>query len=127
MKQYTESHEWFEAVDGNPGLVKIGISAHAAQELGDVVFVDLPEVNRAFAKAESMAVIESVKAVGDLWAPFAGTVTQVNEQLNDEPALVTSSPEDEGWILLLQAERPEDVDNAGMTPDAYQALLAKKG
>lgn len=127
MKRYTESHEWFDPTEeSQSGLFKIGISSHAAEQLGDVVFVELPEIGKEVEAGNSMAVIESVKAVGDLYAPFTGIVKAVNEDLNDQPGNVTADPEGDGWILVLEASDAEGAGKQGMTQEEYQAKLASE-
>ena len=97
---YTESHEWL-AVDGD--IVTVGITEHAQEQLGDIVYIGLPEVGASFAAGDSAAVIESVKAASDIYAPLAGEVTEVNEALNDSPDTVNSSPYENGWLYKLKA------------------------
>jgi glycine cleavage system H protein len=101
--RYSEDHEWLRIEDGE-GVV--GITAHAADELGDVVFVELPEVGRKLAKGETFGVIESVKTASDLFAPIAGEVVAVNAALGDEPELVNSEPYAGGWMVRLRLDDP---------------------
>ncbi len=101
--RYSEDHEWLRIEDGE-GVV--GITAHAADELGDVVFVELPEVGRKLAKGETFGVIESVKTASDLFAPVAGEVVAVNDALGDEPELVNSEPYAGGWMVRLRLDDP---------------------
>jgi glycine cleavage system H protein len=103
-RKYQESHE-YATTDGEP--VTVGISDFAQDELGDIVFVELPEAGDEVSQGEDFGVIESIKAVSDLYAPVSGTVSAVNDALFDQPELVNESPYDEGWMLKL-----EDVDDA---------------
>ena len=95
---FTEDHEWIK-VDGNSGTV--GISPYAAKALGDVVYVELPEIGRDMAKGDEAAVVESVKAASEVYAPVAGEVTAVNEALEDAPETVNASPDGDGWFLKM--------------------------
>lgn len=99
--RYSEDHEWLRTEDGE-GVV--GITAHAADELGDVVFVELPEVGRKLAKGETFGVIESVKTASDLFAPVAGEVVAVNDALGEAPELVNSEPYEGGWMVRLRLD-----------------------
>jgi glycine cleavage system H protein len=116
--RYTEDHEWLK-VDGDEGTV--GITAYAANELGDVVFVELPEVGRSLDKAQSFGVIESVKTASDLYSPLAGEVVAVNEKLADHPELVNSDPYGEGWMVRLRLADPAAAD-ALHDAEAYSQL-----
>lgn len=98
---FTKEHEWVLVKDD---VVRIGISEHAQSELGDVVFVDLPEVGVEVEEGEGFAVVESVKAVADVYAPVSGEVVKVNEELEDSPELVNESPYDQGWIAEIKVE-----------------------
>ena len=97
---YTESHEWARANDD--GTVTVGITDHAQHLLGDLVFVEIPEVGRAVAAAESCAVVESVKAASDVYSPLEGVLVEVNEALADTPELINEDPYGEGWIFRLK-------------------------
>jgi glycine cleavage system H protein len=99
--RYSEDHEWLRT-EGGEGV--IGITAYAADELGDVVFVELPEIGRRLAKGEVFGVIESVKTASDLFAPVAGEVIAVNEALGDDPELVNSEPYGGGWMVRLRLD-----------------------
>jgi glycine cleavage system H protein len=101
--RYSEDHEWLRIEDGE-GVV--GITAHAADELGDVVFVELPEIGRKLAKGETFGVIESVKTASDLFAPVAGEVVAVNDALGEDPELVNSEPYAGGWMVRLRLDDP---------------------
>lgn len=117
---YTNDHEWLRREDD--GSVSIGITEHAASSLGDLVYVELPEVGADVDSGGEMAVVESVKAASDVYAPIAGSVVAVNEDLNDEPEKINAEPYDDGWIVKL---KPSDAidESELMTPNAYQELL----
>lgn len=117
--RYTSEHEWLRKEQD--GSVTIGITDHAQSALGDLVYVELPEVGQEIASGAEMAVVESVKAASDVYAPIAGTVVDVNAVLADEPEKINADPYGDGWIVRL---RPDD-DDLGETldPDEYQALL----
>lgn len=104
--KYAASHEWL-AEDG-----KVGISDHAQEQLGDVVYVELPEVGRVVAAGENIAVVESVKTASDIYSPASGTVTAVNEDLSGSPELVNSSPYDGGWLFKLDVTEEGDLMDA---------------
>lgn len=117
---YTNDHEWLRREDD--GTVTIGITEHAATALGDLVYVELPEVGQDVESAGEMAVVESVKAASDVYAPIAGSVVAVNEELSDDPEKINSEPYGEGWIVRMSIS--EDIDEGELlTPDAYQQLL----
>ncbi|MGM0615998.1 MAG: glycine cleavage system protein GcvH [Pseudomonadota bacterium] len=115
---YAPSHEW--VLDNQDGTVTIGITDHAQEALGDVVFVELPEVGNALSKGEEFGVIESVKAASDLYAPVNGEVIEVNEGLEDSPETVNESPYEDGWIMKVRLDG--SVDDL-LDADAYQASI----
>ena len=115
--KYTKEHEWLRREDD--GSFTIGITDHAQAALGDLVYVELPEVGQDVEEGGEMAVVESVKAASDVYAPIAGNVAAVNEGLGDDPEKINSDPYGDGWIVRLNAAG--DVDEAAlMAPDAYQ-------
>ena len=116
---YTKTHEWVR--DNGDGTVTIGITEHAQELLGDVVFVELPEVETTLTEEENCGVIESVKAASDMYAPLAGEVTQVNEELDAEPELINSAPFGEGWIFSMKLNDMADLDNL-LSADDYEAF-----
>lgn len=118
--KYTEEHEWLRHDDD--GNVTIGISEYAQEQLGDVVYVELPEINRVIHAGEDAAVIESVKAAGDIKAPLNGTVIQINELLTEEPEIVNSDPLGDGWFFRIKPDNEEDLENF-MDEDAYAEFL----
>ena len=117
--RYTRDHEWIR-LEGD--VATVGVSDYAQEQLGDVVFVELPEVGKLLAKGAEAAVIESVKAASEIFAPVAGEVIEVNGALADEPGTVNADPEGEGWFLRLRVTNPTEVE-ALMTIDAYQEFL----
>ncbi|MBC1482525.1 glycine cleavage system protein GcvH [Listeria sp. FSL L7-1485] len=116
---YTEEHEWVKAEDGS---YLIGITDFAQDQLGDIVFVELPEVGDTVAKGDSIGSIESVKTVSDFYAPVSGKVVAVNETLEDEPELINSNPYDTGWILKLAEVEAADID-ALLSSEDYEKTL----
>ena len=118
MLKYTEDHEWLQA-DGDEVIV--GITAHASEQLGDVVFVELPEVGREVAKGEEIVVIESVKAASDIVAPIAGVITAVNEALPDAPGMVNDDAMS-AWFFRIKPAAGESIDGF-MDEAAYNALI----
>ena len=121
---YSKDHEWV-ALEAD-GLVTIGITDHAQAALGDIVFVELPELGRNVAKSEACAVVESVKAASDVYAPLSGTVAEVNQAIVDAPGKVNEAPEGAGWFFKLRLENPgalkDLLDRAGY--DEYLRSLA---
>ena len=117
--RYTDDHEWVR-VEGDAGVV--GITAYAADQLGDIVFVELPAVGTKLTARQSFGVIESVKAVSDLYAPLAGEVAEANEELAAKPELVNSDPYGEGWMLRLRLDSASDAD-ALRDASAYRDLI----
>lgn len=116
--KYTKEHEWLRQEED--GSVTIGVTDHAQSALGDLVYVELPEVGQDVECGGDMAVVESVKAASDVYAPIGGTVIQVNEDLADDPEKINADPYGDGWIVRLQ---PSGDAGDAMEPDAYQAFL----
>ena len=119
---FTEDHEWLRREDD--GSVTVDITDHAQASLGDLVYVELPEVGQDVDSGGDMAVVESVKAASDVYAPIDGTVLAVNEALADDPEIINADAFGDGWIVIL---KPSDALDEGslLTPDAYQSLLDK--
>jgi len=117
---YTNDHEWLRREDD--GSVTIGITEHAASALGDMVYVELPEVGQDVDVGGEMAVVESVKAASDVYAPIGGSVVAVNEALADEPEKINSDPHGDGWIVRVQPSDTID-ESALMSPGDYQTFL----
>jgi glycine cleavage system H protein len=118
--KYTPDHEWLN-VEGNTAIV--GITHHAQDALGDVVFVDLPEVGKAFAAKEIAGVVESVKAAADVYMPVSGEITEVNEALRADPSLANSDPMGAGWFFKVKLSAPAELD-ALMDETSYTAFSA---
>lgn len=118
---YTDSHEW--VLDNGDGTVTVGITDHAQEALGDVVFVELPEAGRELDAGDEFGVIESVKAASDLYSPLAGEIVDVNDTLEDSPETVNDSPYSEGWILKLKLADQGDLESL-MSAEAYTDLVA---
>lgn len=116
--RYASSHEWARLEDD--GTVTVGISDHAQEALGDVVFVELPEVGNTYSAGEEIGVVESVKAASDIYAPIAGEVIAVNEALADSPEIINESPYDDGWFFKLQPSEVGELENL-MDAEAYDA------
>jgi len=117
--KYTEEHEWLRA-EGDAFVV--GITEHATTQLGDLVFVELPEVGTTVSKDDEIVVIESVKAASDIMAPVDGEITEVNSALTDDPSLANSDPLGEGWFFKIKASDPSQLDGL-MDEAAYNALI----
>lgn len=120
-RYFTEDHEWID-VDGEVGTV--GITEYAQEQLGDIVFVEVPDEGKELAKGDDAAVVESVKAASDIYAPVSGIVLEGNADLADEPALVNSSPEEDGWFFKLTLSDAEELEGL-MDESAYQAFVSK--
>jgi len=116
--RYTKTHEWLR--DNGDGTVTVGITEHAQELLGDVVFVELPEVETVLTAEENCGVIESVKAASDMYAPLDGEITEVNEELDSEPELINSAPFGEGWIFTMKLKSMDDLDTL-LDADEYEA------
>lgn len=113
------AHEYV-ITDGN--VATIGITDFAAQALGDIVYVDLPEVDEEFEKGESFGSVESVKAASDVYAPIGGTVVETNEALADAPEIINESPEDKGWFMKIKIDDADELDEL-MDADAYKSFI----
>jgi glycine cleavage system H protein len=116
---YTDQHEWIR-VEGDEGTV--GITRHATEQLGDVVFVEVPAVGKVLAKGAEGAVVESVKAASEVYAPVGGAVTAVNEEIAGDPAKVNADPEGEGWFFKIKLSNPAEL-NELMTEDKYREFV----
>ncbi len=118
-KRYTKDHEWV-VLDGD--IATIGITDHAQEQLGDVVHVELPELDREVSANEACAVVESVKAASDVYAPLAGKVVEINETITEEPAIVNSDAEGEGWFFKLELDDPASFEEL-MDDEAYEEFM----
>ena len=117
--RYTKEHEWIK-VEKDIGTV--GITHYAQEKLGDIVFVELPKVGTQLGAMESLGTVESVKAVSDIYSPVAGSVTEVNTALADNPALVNDDPHGKGWLVKIKLSKPKDLD-ALLSADKYQEFI----
>jgi glycine cleavage system H protein len=117
---YTENHEWLR--DDGAGVYAVGITDYAAEQLGDITYVELPSVGEEFAQDEEVAVVESVKAATDVYAPVGGRVVAVNEALEEHPEQVNASPYEDGWFFKLKGVIPADLESL-MTAAAYDTFL----
>jgi glycine cleavage system H protein len=118
-RYYTQDHEWID-VDGD--IATVGITDYAQGQLGDIVFAEVPAVGAVLKKGGDAAVVESVKAASDVYAPVSGTVTVGNDALGDDPALVNSDPEGDGWFFKLTLSEPEEIESL-MDAAAYKAFV----
>ncbi|MFC0338574.1 glycine cleavage system H protein [Kushneria avicenniae] len=121
--RYSDSHEWVQ--DNGDGTVTIGITDHAQQALGDVVFVELPEVGSTITTGEEFGVVESVKAASDLYAPLSGEVLGVNTLLEDAPESLNESPYDDAWLIKIRLAEPDELESL-MDADGYTELVANE-
>ena len=120
--KYTKDHEWI--VETDDGTALVGITDHAQEALGDLVFVELPEMRRDVESGDVCAVVESVKAASDVYSPVAGNIAEVNIALDDSPELVNDDPYGEGWLFRLTPASPRDLEEL-LDADAYQRVLAE--
>jgi glycine cleavage system H protein len=122
-RKYTKTHEWVR-LEGTTGI--LGITFYAQSELGDMVFVDLPEKGKALVAGEEMGTIESVKAVSEIYAPVSGEVVEVNEVLKDHPEKVNGDPYGDGWLVKVRVGNPKEVEEL-LSPDAYKSHVEEGG
>lgn len=118
--QYTQTHEWCRIEDD--GSVVVGITFHAQEQLGELVFVDLPDVGDLMNAFDEIAVVESVKAASDVFSPLTGKIIEINEDLEDSPNLVNSDPYGDGWLFRIEPQDPEEF-NELMDAEAYEHFL----
>lgn len=116
--RYSEEHEWVKSEDGK---VRVGITDFAQHELGDIVFVELPEIGDEFKANEPFGSVESVKTVSELYAPVSGKVVEINEELNDNPEYVNESPYEKAWMIVLEPSDSSEIDKL-LTADQYEAM-----
>jgi glycine cleavage system H protein len=123
--KYTKEHEWIlvESEEGAISTIKVGITEFAQSELGDLVFVDLPKVGANLEKGKAFCVVESTKAASDVYAPVAGTVSEVNSELSNSPDLVNQSPYEKGWLAIIKDVKAEDLSEL-MSAEQYQSYLS---
>lgn len=120
MKKFTQDHEWIELIDG---VGTVGITDHAQAELGDIVFVELPELEAEITQGDEAAVIESVKAAGEIKSPVSGEIVEVNDALVDTPAMVNDDPEGDGWVYKIRLSDEGELDEL-MDEDAYKDFIS---
>lgn len=118
--KFAETHEWARLNDD--GTVTVGISHHAQEQLGDLVFVEVPEVDAEVSAQDAVAVVESVKAASDIYAPVTGKVVAINEALADSPELINDNPFEDGWIFTLEPDNKDDL-NSMMTAGDYDSMV----
>ena len=118
-KRFTKDHEWV-VLDGD--IATVGITDHAQEQLGDLVHIELPELERAVAEGEACAVVESVKAASDVYSPLAGKIVEINETIVEDPSIVNSDAEGEGWFFRIEVEDPDAWEQL-MDQDAYEEYL----
>ncbi|MCF7887512.1 MAG: glycine cleavage system protein GcvH [Candidatus Omnitrophica bacterium] len=116
---FTKNHEWAK-VEGNIAIV--GITEYAASQLGDVVFIDLPQKGKNYKQDETLAEIESVKAASDIYTPLSGKITEINSELDDSPEIINNSPENEGWIAKIELTNPDEIKSL-FDKDSYNKYL----
>ncbi|MGG1398589.1 glycine cleavage system protein GcvH [Bacillus salipaludis] len=121
---YSKEHEWVLKLDGN--RVRIGISDYAQKQLGDIVFVENPQVDDEVTADESMGTIESVKAVSEIFAPVSGTVVRINEELEDAPQTINEHPFSQGWLVEVEMSVPEELESL-LNEDEYKAFINEEG
>ncbi|MDY0176703.1 MAG: glycine cleavage system protein GcvH [Lentisphaeria bacterium] len=119
MKLYAKTHEWVQVENG---IATLGISEFAAEELGDVTYIEMPALDEKFAAGDIFGSVESVKAASDLFCPIGGSICEINEELEDEPALLNQSAEDQGWICKLEKINESDL-SALMSLEEYLAFV----
>lgn len=120
MLKYTKDHEWLK-IEGD--VATVGITAHATEQLGDIVFVELPEQGASFGQGDTAATVESVKAASDIYAPVSGEITETNQDIVDDPAIVNQDPTGKGWFFKLKMKDPKEADDL-MDEDAYNQMIA---
>jgi len=120
---YTKEHEWVK-LEGDVAIV--GITDYAQDQLGDIIYVELPEVGRKVKRMETVATVEAVKTAADVYSPLSGEVVEINAELNDHPELLNQDPYGKGWMFKLKIENPEEV-KALLSPEEYQKLIEGTG
>lgn len=118
--KYTDSHEWVDM--DSQQIARIGITQYAQKELGDIVYVELPQLGKQVNAAQEVAVLESTKAAADIYSPLSGIISEVNDKLTGQPELINNAPEKEGWICKIRLSNPAELDLL-MDQSAYEALL----
>ncbi len=119
--RYTSEHEWIRVENG---IGTVGITSYAQEQLGDIVFVELPEVGREVKKMEGVAVVESVKAASDIYTPVSGKIVEVNEDLNSSPNLINEDPYGKGWLFKIELSKPEELEEL-LSAEEYERLITE--
>ena len=120
--RYTKEHEWVR-LDGD--IATVGITDHAQEQLGEIVYIELPSIGEKVSKDDPFGVVESVKAVSDIYAPVSGTVLEVNEDLAESPEVVNQDPYGDGWLIKVRVSDPADLDDL-MDNDQYEQMIARE-
>lgn len=120
--RYSKEHEWVAVEDG---IARVGITDYAQEQLGDVVYVELPEVDTSVQKDEAFGVVESVKAVSDIFSPISGTIVQINVDLPSSPEMVNEDPYGDAWMIRIQISEPEELEDL-MDAEEYQAFVEQE-
>ena len=118
--RYAEGHTWSELLDDD--LVRVGITDHAQEELGDIVFIELPELDRNYTSGEECAVVESVKSASDIYCPITGEIVEVNEDLVNSPEKINADPYGDGWIFIIKPDDPAELDDL-MDANEYNEFI----
>ena len=118
-KKYSKEHEW---ISSNGEIVTVGLSDYAQESLGDIVFIDLPKIGKIIKPGDQVGVIESVKAASELFSPVGGEIIEVNKELNDQPQLINTDPEEKGWYMKIKLNNLEDI-NKLMNLEEYKKLI----
>ena len=118
--KYAETHEW---IDANKGKGRVGISIHAQKELGEIVYVELPKVGQEVKAGEEVAVLESTKAAADIYSPVSGKITAINEKVKEDPSLMNTSPEGEGYLFEITLTHPEELEALTSKDEYHQWIL----
>ncbi len=121
--RYTKEHEWAVLNPQQDGTVTVGITHHAQDSLGEVVFVELPKVGATLKAGDTFGVVESIKAVSDLYAPVSGTVTEINDKVVSEPGLLNQTPHSDAWLLKIKLSNPNELESL-LSLDAYKKLIS---
>ncbi len=119
---YSQTHEWILKKNGS---IRIGITDYAQDSLTDIVYVELPELDKYYKKGDVIATVESVKSVGEIYAPCSGKIIVINEKLEEEPGIINESPYDEGWIAEMEVENEEELEDL-MDAEQYEELISKE-
>ncbi len=121
--RYTQQHEWVRQEDG--GIATVGVTDYAQDQLGKIVFVELPEAGREVQKGENIVVLESVKTIADVYAPVGGTIAAVNEELLDTPELINEDPYQSGWIVTISPDNPGELEQL-MSREEYESFVREQ-